>query len=382
MKPKILAFSSTALTAAVLVLAFADPTNIGLRFFAKFAILLVVLAVTTSLTLSYFFGPNATRKFFSNLVLIGISVSFALLAAELGVRAVFQDVTTTSDNSSYFARRWNELNPPELNELGFRDRTVNSVKPPGTYRIAIIGDSLTYGQGLLTEERFSNLLSNELNKSTGTYEVLNFGRAGAETDDHINILRDNILDFSPDFVLIQWFVNDVEISETGRAVSLRLIPSSFIHAWLHSNSALYYLVETQWASLQSTLGLTENYVNNMTRRFKNPDSEESLSASAALDRLVSLIRDNDIQTGIVLFPIMADVRGDADEYPLGFLLDRVLAFCSQESIPCLDLRPIYAKALSPSEMWVNRLDRHPSSAANKLASEAILAHFAQFWGQD
>ena len=76
---------------------------------------------------------------------------------------------------------------------------------------------------------------------------------------------------------------------------------------------------------------------------------------------------------------MVDVNGDSDGYPLGFLMDRVLAVCDVQDVPCLDLRPIFASALSTPNLWANRLDHHPGVAANKLASEAILARFGRIW---
>jgi len=369
-----------ALTVAIFIIAFSDPSNAGIHFLAKLTILVIGVTVPLSLLIRRFFGPEGCRKFWGNLVLIGVSVSIALLSAEFVTRFAFPDVSTTADGSSYFSQRWYRLHPPQHNELGFREGDVSSFKSPEAYRIAIIGDSFTYGQGILAEERFSNLLQRELDQSTGHYEVLNFGRPGAETDDHLRILNEIVLGLSPDFLLLQWFVNDVEVSESGRATSIRLIPSDFVRSWLHTHSAVYYLVNSQWNSLQGALGLTETYIDNMTRRFTDPNSEESLAASAAVEQLIERLREQNIAPGIVLFPMMFDVHGDVDGYPLGFLMDRVLVFCDQQGVPCLDLRPVFAAELSTPDLWANRLDHHPGAEANKLASKAILTHFGRIWG--
>lgn len=53
-------------------------------------------------------------------------------------------------------------------------------------------------------------------------EVLNFGRPGSETVDHVETLQDAVLPLQPDFVLLQWFVNDVE----GHDKSGRPMPTS------------------------------------------------------------------------------------------------------------------------------------------------------------
>ena len=84
-------------------------------------------------------------------------------------------------------------------------------KPKGTYRIAVIGDSLTWGNGVLRGERFGDLLQARLGqRSDLTYQVLNFGMAGWDTVHELEVLRTLVLKASPDFVLLQWYVNDFE----------------------------------------------------------------------------------------------------------------------------------------------------------------------------
>lgn len=41
-----------------------------------------------------------------NLGIFSLTIAVLLVAAEFGVRYLFRDVTTTSDNRSYFAERW------------------------------------------------------------------------------------------------------------------------------------------------------------------------------------------------------------------------------------------------------------------------------------
>jgi len=72
----------------------------------------------------------------------------------------------------------------------------------------------------------TNILEEKLNASGQKYEVLNFGRPGAETVDELALLP-TVLSLAPDFVLPQWFVNDVEGHDKSRRPSgRRLVPSS------------------------------------------------------------------------------------------------------------------------------------------------------------
>ena len=178
-----------------------------------------------------------------------------LVSAELALRSIFRDVTTTSDNRSYFAKRWRHQTVPRQNTWGFRERDFDLVKPEGVYRIAVIGDSITYGQGIEEADRFTNLLEKELNGKNGQYEVLNFGRPGAETVDHLDFLKDPVLNADPDSILLQWYTNDVE----GHDKSEHPRPLGLIPIRLRRNSALFYLLHRHLTTIQKNLGWLSSY---------------------------------------------------------------------------------------------------------------------------
>jgi len=312
------------------------------------------------------------------ILMASVSTGVSLLAAEFGLRWLNADITTTDDNASYFARRWYRENPTRVNSLGFREDEVPA-KGPDTYRIAVIGDSFTFGQGISEEHRFSNRLEKRLNRHGDAFEVLNFGRPGAETHHHLRFLEETVLDQSPDFVLLQWFVNDVELSHEGRPRVRQLIPGRKLSKWLHSRSALCFLLNRRFAALQNASGMAETYVENMRRRFTDPSTEESKAASDALDDLITTIKENDLPMGIVLFPLLVDVSGDPTAYPLGFLMDRVLDACRRMEIECLDLRPAFSKVARSRDLWVNRYDRHPNAMANEIAADTVHDVFAANW---
>ena len=80
---------------------------------------------------------------------------------------------------------------------------MSAQKQKGTYRIAVIGDSFTYGQGISEDARFTNFLENHLNQSGEKYEVLNVWRPGAESIDHLTIFNNYVVRIFPDYVLLQ-----------------------------------------------------------------------------------------------------------------------------------------------------------------------------------
>ena len=111
-------------------------------------------------------------------------VALALLVGELAVRFAYRDVTTTSTAEGYFSRRWKQEHL-QRNEWGFRERDIRFHERDDLYRIAVVGDSVTFGPGIQVEERFSDLMAVELNKRGEAFDVLQFGLPGAELDWHV-----------------------------------------------------------------------------------------------------------------------------------------------------------------------------------------------------
>ena len=351
----------------------------GLLFLAKFTLFASIAVPVVTLLMLRTIGRERSRELIGNISLMIVSIGVVLIISEYVVRFLYADVTTTGDNTSYFALRWKNENASTLNSMGFREREISEHKPDGIYRIAIIGDSITYGQGISDHERFSNIVENRLNMAGKRYEVLNFGKPGAETVDHIKFL-DSVLTLDPDFILLQWYTNDAEGHDKSRRPRpYRLIPSDYVSGLLHRNSALYYLLMQKWNELQSALGLIGNYSESMDARFEDPESADSRRYDRELSEFVTKVNNHNLGMGIILFPNLVETGGDLEKYPFGYLFDRVLAVCIENGIDCIDMRQVLDPEMPVSELWVNRLDSHPSAAVNAIAADAILERFTKQW---
>ncbi|MGI9304575.1 MAG: SGNH/GDSL hydrolase family protein [Gammaproteobacteria bacterium] len=349
-------------------------------FLLKFAVFIAIPAAMCLGLLIKIGGWQRAKKILANSMLLVASISLALLAGELAVRTTLGDIGTTGDGSSYFSQRWYRANPVRVNSLGFREREVSPRPAPDVYRIAVVGDSFTFGQGLTEEARFTNLLERKLNADGLRYEALNFGRSGTETVDHIEILRDVVLGVNPDFILLQWYINDMEGNDHGgRPQYRRLIPSDVLSGHLFSHSALYYLLNLLWTQFQDKyrFGPGYTYSEYMVARFENARGKDSLAARWALNEFVDLCERDGVSVGFVVFPDTAEEL--LGTYPLGFLLDRVKDVCEQRGIPCVDLRATFADVHPASQLRVNRFDGHPGVLANSLAAGEIMKTFAPIW---
>src|SRR4249920_309165 len=145
----------------------------------------------------------AARRLAMTVLVLAVS----LLLAEYAARIAFRGAHSSGRAGDFVATHGGG---PAIvtNTLGFREREVLP-KNPRIYRIAVVGDSFTWGQGIEARERFSNLIEDSLGPG---YEVLNFGRPGDDMPEHLGVLE-QALQASPDFVLLQLYINDFETKQ-------------------------------------------------------------------------------------------------------------------------------------------------------------------------
>jgi lysophospholipase L1-like esterase len=305
--------------------------------------------------------------------LLFAALVFALLlvASEFALRYWYRNVGSSGNARDYFAR----AHQPEIstNSLGYRDREPGA-KAPGRYRIAVIGDSFTWGQGIEARERFSNLIGGSLGPR---FEVLNFGIPGHDMPQHIEVL-DQVLPLHPDFVLLQLFINDFETAGMERPRPHPLVSESAARGWGRS-SVLYDLANGRWVQIQEATGLTESYVHYLERHLRDPGAPNARIAFGMLRQFVEKAKAAGAGVGLVLFPMTDAMGPNGSHYPVGFIHDRVRQIAADQRVPYLDLLPAFSTYEDPKTLWVSPFDAHPNAVANKRAAQEILNAFSASW---
>jgi len=310
--------------------------------------------------------------------LLVVAVAVSLVAAEYTLRAAFLD--------DPWARRIvapRPAGPPAprvLNSLGFAEREFPIQKSPGVYRIAILGDSLSISAP--RPHRFGDVIVARLNERpprSVSYEAVSFGETGADTNREVDILEQAVWRTAPDFVLLEWYVNDLENGDhLERPQPYVLIPGE---SWLGvatRGSLLRALVEQEFATLQERLGLTESYPEYMNRMFGDTASPHWQAAAHELRRFIAECRAHRTPVAIALFPHLSAGLA-AGAYEFADLHDQVLEICREEGVLCVDLRATFAPHRDYLSLWVNRFDAHPNARAHRLAGERILEVLGPLW---
>lgn len=159
------------------------------------------------------------------LAIMFISALISLLIGELALRVAgmkFTGLTFTNDPVLGWGLRpgasaWETDEGMAwtcINSHGFRDRERTLSKPPGVFRIAVIGDSLTEARQVAMDKTYTAVAERELNRihclGEREVEVMNFGVEGYGTGQELLLLRNRVWHFNPDWVVLQVYAaNDL-----------------------------------------------------------------------------------------------------------------------------------------------------------------------------
>src|ERR1700751_561909 len=104
--------------------------------------------------------------------------------------------------------------PVSINSEGLRDREFALEKPPGVYRVMMLGDSTTFGWGVKEENTAAKFLERKLNANLpagySRAEVMNAGVGNYDTVQEVTYYETIGWKFHPDLVVLVFFINDPE----------------------------------------------------------------------------------------------------------------------------------------------------------------------------
>jgi lysophospholipase L1-like esterase len=347
-------------------------------------------------------GKAARRRraklFFSNVVLVLVATAMPCLAAELILRLL----SPSADTPGLFVETPSEIEwagrpdarglfggvPVAFNHFGLRDRERSMKRTPGAIRILALGDSVTFGLGVATEEAFPRVTENLLNAARpdglASVEVLNFGVPGYNTLHELAQLRALGLAFEPDLVVVGFLYNDLEISgpqrlrlergstpeQPGGASFARRIKSGLNAGItvLKKHSLFVAWITPRLGLVLRPLGIKGlGQVGEIKDQFvdANPDWRR---VRAALLEMKRLCEARGIQLVVMIIPAMA--RFTDSGYPIKEYHEAVAAFCRAHSIGYLDLLPAFW-GQDGTRLWISLTDGHPDARGHRIMAQAL-----------
>jgi lysophospholipase L1-like esterase len=98
-----------------------------------------------------------------------------------------------------------------INVDGFRGPRHMRPKPPRSFRIAVLGDSVAFGYGVEEPQAFPRLMEKRLGEivTERPVEVVNLAVGGYNPYNELELLKDLGATYEPDLVLVQFCINDL-----------------------------------------------------------------------------------------------------------------------------------------------------------------------------
>lgn len=257
------------------------------------------------------------------------------------------------------------------NSAGMRGPEVAPTPPPGTFRIALAGDSYTMGWKIAEEETYAHRLQVLLDEAAlpdARFEVLNLGLGGLNAGQVMRRLRRVGLRYRPHLLVYGFTLNDIyspdrQAGDDGERRRERLAE------WLRfadSPSHLLRLLWPRWISLRNTLLLPEGTEEQrMLERYADPRYWRRVTG--ALDRLADMARRRDA-CAVVL--VHADVSQLRFLHPFTDLYEQVGRAARERGLAVAQAFPYY-RGHDANALRVSVIDGHPNARGHALLAEAL-----------
>lgn len=277
-----------------------------------------------------------------------------------------------------------EMNPfdPLVNAEGLRDYDYPVEKPPNTFRIVAVGDSITYGHSLPLEASFPKQLETRLNRDGNPqrFEVMNFGVGGYNTLQELALYKLKGAKYDPDLVLIGYSLNDVlshkkvfrNIGQAmGRTPARKAAPPPAAARAartrppeatpLYRRSLLVSWLLDRWSRVEPAR-------RGVARFFVALYDEPSAWAIVAdgFAGFGALARESSRPFVVVIFPYLDDL----ENYRYRAIHEQVAREARRNGLGVIDLLDVF-EGRDPGPLRLSSGDYHPSAEGNRLTAAAI-----------
>lgn len=251
-----------------------------------------------------------------------------------------------------------------INSKGLRDYEYSIKKTEGVYRIAVIGDSVTWGYAEL-KDTYPKIMEKELKDvyPRKKIEVLNFGIEGTGSRNHLAILRERVLQYNPDLVILGHclndLLNDARMANIG-PVTLWVLRHSYFADFIAVKTVTFARVLRAKAGVMTE----EKYYRDSTRLYEEPSKLSALRG--ILSEMNNLSKNSGINFAVVALPFKQQFNPGASLLPQKKLSEISL----NEGILFFD--PLNElKGYDKDELYLKGDPIHFSSRGNEVLARSI-----------
>lgn len=331
-------------------------------------------------------GSFSLKVILINLSLIIVLLIASFLMIEWGLRLHIPDTDHTGMNELAPAPLYYRIKPNfsgilegvkvDINSDGFRDNEFMKQRPEKQKLIAILGDSIAFGQGVPQDQTFPAILEKLLNVPPVdmNYTVWNLGVPGYNTQQEYQVLQSLVLPANPNWVFLAYVINDVE---PVNKEALKLIAGE-----KPDRSRSWF---SQQLDKSITLEIARNRMGRILRWFK-PDWRFSSYVDDAIamyagpggpwsdvSNIIESMKIDCDRKNIRFTLVMTPAMMDFSNYPFRKINQTVERFCEEKGIDYLDVLP-YFRNYDPQKLAVSIIDSHPNAQAQAIIASAVADH--------
>lgn len=301
----------------------------------------------------------------AEIALLLASVAAFLLVAEAAARLL-----GGGGASGYAPIRTGRRDRQPINALGYRDLERAQPKPAGVKRVLCLGDSFTWGVGILWDDAWPQRVERLVSRTRGErWEAVSLAEPGLNAVQQASRLESEGFGYGPDVVVLGYVLNDSEDENAAEARRARdwaeeerRAPGTA--ASLLARSALFRLVSSRIHATVENKRRVDGY-----RSMYDDSYPGWVAARQALEAMGGMCRAHGVPFVVAIFPLFANPLDE--RYPFRELHAKVAQTAGQAGARVVDLLPHY-RTLDWKLLVVDGTnDEHPNEIAQRIAAQAI-----------
>jgi hypothetical protein len=282
-------------------------------------------------------------------------------------------VHATTPKSGYSPLRGRRSHEP-LNTAGYRDFEHSKRKPAGVKRAVFVGDSFTFGVGVLLDDTYPKRVERTLSADRSEkWESVVFATPGAGTSQEAGVIESEAFAYEPDLLVLGYVLNDAEepdSAERRRAQEWTEHREARRHPPFWRHSAFLSLAADR---IHATIENRER-VRNQTDLYR--DGAPGFTAvRSSIERIAKMARERGVPFVVAVFPLFANSLGA--DYPFAMVHAKVDDLCRRAGADVVDLLPYYRDLDWRLLVVEGALDEHPNELAHRIAAQALVAHIEE-----
>jgi len=262
---------------------------------------------------------------------------------------------------------------PLTNEHGIiRDGAVSPRKPPGMFRVAVLGDSIGAGLPLRDGDRFPAALERLLARSNPSgaprAQALNFCVDGYDTVQEARLLETRVRRFEPDALVVQYCMNDPGTS---------IVPFSWFrepeeplsHAFAFLRDGVLSVLGAASGDEFVPVEGPDRAARSHWQRMYAPEGAGWRKVLNGFDRIAAWSRQSEVPVFLVVFPLL--LPDDPEGASTAGFREQVTSAGEERGFRVVPLQRWFENAGVASVLSASYDIYHPNARGQGMAAEAL-----------